>query len=435
MNDSDPRPRLPETLEWHVLPEPRRRLTRRGLLVGTLGFAATGGVVWAARLVLAPASPAALLSPTATAAPRAAAAPVATALPVAPTSVPTLAATSVLAAPIAAVPPTAIPTATMAAALARTSLPASGPVVAATSTVGTAAETALPVATEGVPVAQPPATFAPAPAATVAPAVVGGSAEQMVIGHSVEGRDIVAYKLGNGPVGVALIGDIHGAWEPRAQQVAQVGLDYFRASRSAVPDGATVYVILTANPDGWANGQPFLAKADGTGGPGDVALSEFAFNANGMDLNRNFPTNWSDRPCGGERFRLHYGNMCMQGKAGPEPFSEPETRAYRDFILSRKIKMALTYHENRYPSISIREGGKGRSEPFAKTLAAHFGYDYLPVWPDYPVTGQAQDWLDANNVLGAEIELRHHTLEPRLDTALNIKAMQMAIDAALLAAR
>jgi hypothetical protein len=256
----------------------------------------------------------------------------------------------------------------------------------------------------------------------------------MVIGHSVEGRDITAYKLGNGPVGVALIGDIHGAWEPRAQQVARVGLDHFSASRSAVPDGVTVYVILTANPDAWANGQPFLAAADGTGGKGDVVLSEFAFNARGIDLNRNFGTNWSDRPCGGERFRLHYGSMCVQGKAGSAPFSEPETRAYRDFILNNRISMALTYHENRSPSISIREGGKGRSEPFAQRLAAHFGYEYLPVWPDYPVTGQAQDWLDANGVMGAEIELRHHTLEPRLNEALNIRAMELAIDTALRAA-
>jgi hypothetical protein len=195
------------------------------------------------------------------------------------------------------------------------------------------------------------------------------------------------------------------------------------------------------NPDGYEDGRPYWANASGSGGPADQALAKTAFNANGIDLNRNFATNWSPNACGGERVRLRVNPSCFTpqclrgctaGLAGKAPFSEPETQAYKSFILDNNIKLALTYHESKYPSVSIREGGGGRSEAFAKQLAAMFRYDYLASWPDYPVTGQAQDWLDANGVLGAEIELQYRNTA-KLDATANLQAMKMAIERARVA--
>ena len=254
-----------------------------------------------------------------------------------------------------------------------------------------------------------------------------------------KGKPIVAIRLGSGPTAVAFIGNIHGGWEPRAYEVIEFGLEQFRSNPSQVPSTASLYFIPSMNPDGYEDGKPLWVNAEGTGGPGDQVLARTAFNANGVDLNRNFGTSWSPNACGGERVRLRENPDCFEdecrkgcapGLAGRSAFSEPETQAYRDFVLSRRIRVTLTYHESRFPSVSIREGGGGPSEPFAKRIAAMFGYEYLPAWPDYPVTGQAQDWLDANGVVGAEIELQYRNDAP-FDAAKNLTAMKMALDRAL----
>jgi hypothetical protein len=54
-------------------------------------------------------------------------------------------------------------------------------------------------------------------------------------------------------------------------------------------------------------------------------------------LNRNYPTNYET---GGSS-----ENACHNDFKGPESFSEPETRAVRDFIEKyQNIKVALNFH-------------------------------------------------------------------------------------------
>lgn len=247
------------------------------------------------------------------------------------------------------------------------------------------------------------------------------------IGRSVQGRPIVATSVGSGPVAVAFIGNIHGGWEPLARDVVDVGLEYFRDNLSEVPADVVLYFVPTVNPDGYEAGRPLWADATGRGGRGDVALAPTAFNAHGVDLNRNFGTKWTSDACGGERVRLSHGTLCHPGLGGPHPFSEPETQAYSDFILERDIRVALTYHEDQSPAVLIREGGGGPSEPFAQELAELFGYPYVPRTQAYTVTGHAHDWLDAHGVVGAEIELEYR----QLDRDANIVAMSLAIEQAL----
>lgn len=58
----------------------------------------------------------------------------------------------------------------------------------------------------------------------------------------------------------------------------------------------------------------------------------------GVDLNRNFSYKWGGIGSS--------NNQCQEHYRGPRPFSEPESRAVRDFIMSRRrqIKMYLTFH-------------------------------------------------------------------------------------------
>lgn len=58
----------------------------------------------------------------------------------------------------------------------------------------------------------------------------------------------------------------------------------------------------------------------------------------GTDLNRNFEYMWM--------YAGASNNSCTQTYAGPEPFSEPETRALRDWVLANNehAKLYLAFH-------------------------------------------------------------------------------------------
>jgi len=91
--------------------------------------------------------------------------------------------------------------------------------------------------------------------------------------------------------------------------------------------GTTIYMVPCANPDGFEysrNHFSFWRKNRRQNADGSY----------GVDLNRNFPIGF-----------VKSKNPSSNVYGGPEPFSEPETRAIRDFVLSHKnITIALDYH-------------------------------------------------------------------------------------------
>ncbi len=136
--------------------------------------------------------------------------------------------------------------------------------------------------------------------------------ETIDLGKSVSGRPIVAYKLGDGPVTTAVIGAFHGD-EPASAGVAQKLLDYLKKNPSEL-EGLTVAILPKANPDGLAAGT--------------------RQNANGVDINRNFPSgDWSPTY---EKKRYYPGG---------KPESEPETRILMDFIKRVSPHKVLALHQ------------------------------------------------------------------------------------------
>ncbi len=155
------------------------------------------------------------------------------------------------------------------------------------------------------------------------PAVV----ESRVIGHSVKGRDIVAWRLGNprSSKKVLLLGAMHG--DERG------AVTILRALRDGRPiEGADIWVVPVVNPDGYA---------------GDRRQ-----NAHGVDLNRNFGAKW--RRIGGAT------------DSGRRAFSEPETRAVRDFVDEIRPTYTVSYHQP-LNGIDIRDTG---NRAWAQRLAA-----------------------------------------------------------------
>jgi predicted deacylase len=135
------------------------------------------------------------------------------------------------------------------------------------------------------------------------PAVV----ERRVIGHSVMGRPIVAWRLGQRGRGirtVLVMATMHG----NERQVKQIPTALRDGRRIR---GVNMWVIPTMNPDGYAR--------------------DTRRNAHGVDLNRNFPYRWAHLT----------GNYA----SGPRPASEPETRAMIRFLKAVHPFRIVSFHQ------------------------------------------------------------------------------------------
>jgi len=132
-----------------------------------------------------------------------------------------------------------------------------------------------------------------------------------VLAISVENRPIHAYELANDAPTILIIGGIHGD-EPQSTFVGDCLVDLLRTTVAEMMD-EHLLIVPQLNPDG-------LERA-------------MRHNANGVDLNRNFPTaDWkllsSDDP--------YYG--------GPMAGSEPETQLVLDVIRRFQPRRILSIH-------------------------------------------------------------------------------------------
>jgi murein peptide amidase A len=145
-----------------------------------------------------------------------------------------------------------------------------------------------------------------AAAAASAPAAPAQSAGWETIGHSVQDRPIRALRVGSPRARVKLlvVGQVHGN-EPAGKAVVA------RLGSLRPPRGTAIWLVEDANPDGTAAGS--------------------RHNANGVDLNRNFPYRW--QPQDGVY------------ESGPGPASEPETQVMQRFIERERPRVTLWYHQ------------------------------------------------------------------------------------------
>jgi len=137
-----------------------------------------------------------------------------------------------------------------------------------------------------------------------------------VIGHSAQGREITATRVGaeDAPVRVLVVGDVHGN-EPAGEAIVA-------RLRSARVDGVAFWLVRTANPDG--------------------REANTRQNARGVDLNRNFPYRWA-RGARGTYF------------PGPAAGSEPETKAIMRLV--RRVRPTLGIYYHQHMGITVRARG------------------------------------------------------------------------------
>jgi predicted deacylase len=234
-----------------------------------------------------------------------------------------------------------------------------------------------------------------------------------LLGHSTYGRRIEAYRFGNGPVRVAFIGGLHGGNEWNTILLAYAAIDHFAMHPQDIPAAITLLIVPAANPDG----QALVVGHSGRFAPTEVTAQtdRGRFNANRVDLNRNWDCNWQAESV--------WGRQRVSG--GAQPFSEVENQILRKFLTQPPMAGVIFWHS---AAPGVFPGGCNirfsPSDALALTYASAAGYPYGQSFTSYRVTGDATDWLSLQSIPAITVELNNHS---ELDWAQNLRGMRAVL--------
>ena len=234
--------------------------------------------------------------------------------------------------------------------------------------------------------------------------VVIEEANSKIIGYSVEGRPIESYKFGSGEKNILFVGGVHGGYEWNSVLLAYEMIDYFETSLMAVPDDLSISIIPALNPDGlykFVGKEGRFIALDVPVINNDIGVGRF--NANDVDLNRNFDCKW--QPSSSWK-----GNIVSAGYAA---FSEPETVVLRDYVLKIKPESVTFWHSkaNNVYASECENGVLPETVQIMNLYAAAGNYGAVESFDAYPVTGDAEGWLASIGIpaITVELETRNST--------------------------
>ncbi|HXV58429.1 MAG TPA: M14 family zinc carboxypeptidase [Gaiellaceae bacterium] len=169
-----------------------------------------------------------------------------------------------------------------------------------------------------------------------------------LLGRSQRGRPIRVHRFGDfsSPRKILLVGCIHGN-ECQGTKITR------RLARGARPRSIDLWIVHQLNPDG--------------------RRLRVRQNARGVDLNRNFGSQWRRN---GRRWDPEY--------PGPRPWSERETRLARRLVRDVRPDVTIWYHQ---PQALVRAWGPSRSTARRYARLAREPYRSLR-WP----AGSAPNW-------------------------------------------
>jgi murein peptide amidase A len=226
-----------------------------------------------------------------------------------------------------------------------------------------------------------------------------------IIGYSLAARPIEVYTFGVGEREMLIVAGIHGGYEWNTIALANELITHINENPGAIPSDVTLYIIRNMNPDGEARDHGIDGRV----------------NNNGVDLNRNFPSeNWT------EEWDRDGCWIYRPTTGGAYAGSEPETRSVMGFIKTHKIQALISYHS---AALGVFPGGVPWEEPskeLAKALAKVTEYLYPPIDTGCEYTGTLADWAVENSVGAAvDMELRNHR---DTDFEENLKALKVFLN-------
>ena len=237
-----------------------------------------------------------------------------------------------------------------------------------------------------------------------------------VIGYSVRGRAIEAYSYGSGPTHLLFVGGIHGGYEWNSVLLAYTLMDYLSSNISIIPKHITIDVIPSVNPDAVY----VVTGKEGRFSQEDVTkdtqtLEAARFNANTVDLNRNFDCKWNKKSA--------WRSKTVSG--GTAVFSEPETRAVRDHILASQPTMVVFWHSkaNSVYASQCSQGILPETIRIMNIYAQASGYKATEKFDAYETTGAADDWLASIGIPAVTVELKTHETLQWEENLAGVKAL------------
>lgn len=257
-----------------------------------------------------------------------------------------------------------------------------------------------PVTTETKPAETTTETTTVKPADT--PIVTPKDSTKTVIGSSVNNKPITAYHFGTGEKELLFVGGIHGGYEWNTVLLAYELMDYLKANPSVIPANIKVTIIPVLNPDGLekvvGSTERFLAT--------DVPKSESVvvsgrFNANTVDLNRNFDCDWKATGVW----------QTKKVSGGTEAFSEPESKAMKAYVEANKPTAAVVWYSagGRVFASNCHNGVSPVTTAITKKFADASGYTAHQSFDFYETTGDMVNWLAKNDIPAISVLLTTHS--------------------------
>ncbi len=178
-------------------------------------------------------------------------------------------------------------------------------------------------------------------------------------------------------------------------------MDYLKTNQDLISNKIKVTVIPALNLDG-------LYKVTGTTGrfsPTNVSSSQSVkvsgrFNANNVDINRNFDCGWKATGI--------WQSVVESG--GSAPFSEPESKAIRDYVQNHKPTAAVAFYSaaGGVFASSCQNGILPETQTILDIYAANSGYPAYEDFTFYELSGDMSNWFAKINIPAINVILTTH---------------------------
>jgi len=225
---------------------------------------------------------------------------------------------------------------------------------------------------------------------------------ESVIGASVLGNEIKAYHFGSGEKELLFIGGIHGGYSWNTALLSFELINWLKTNTEVIPDNLRVTIIPVLNPDGLklVTGSTGIFTVSNVIGNESTKVAG-RFNQNQVDLNRNFACEWKASGT--------WQNRSVSG--GKAPFSEPESQALRDYVLTNEPVAVVTWYSAAggvYAS-NCKNGILPETLTLTNLFADAAGYTAHEEFNYYEITGDMVNWLASQRIPAISVLLTNHT--------------------------
>jgi hypothetical protein len=194
-------------------------------------------------------------------------------------------------------------------------------------------------------------------------------------------------------------------------------MEYLQANPDVIPKNLKVTVIPVLNPDGLNKvvGTTTASFTQANVAPTQAAQIAGRFNANTVDLNRNFDCDWKSSAI--------WQGMTVSGGSGA--FSEPESQAIKTYVETNKPKAVVAWYASAGGVFASSCGSGVLPETLTLTdiYAKAAGYTSNRSYNFNAIPGDMVNWLAKMGIPAISVLLTTHTDTEWTKNQAGIKAI------------